>query len=89
MGIVVIVLVGVLFVWRSRRRGSNTDEDVKMTPANGANAPPSDPLTVPDLKSLCANVANRTIQKTDLRKNQPTVKTDTPLADPPYINQYN
>ena len=78
MGIVVIVLVGVLFVWRSRRRGSNTDEDVKMTPANGANAPApqrsSDPLTVPDLKSLCANVANRTIQKTDLRKNQPTEK---------------
>ena len=78
MFILVIVVVGVLFVWRLRRRGSSKDEDVKMTPANGANAPApqksSDPLTVPDPKSLCANVDNRTIQKTELRKNQSTEK---------------
>ena len=93
MFILVIVVVGVLFVWRSRKRGSSKDEDVQMTLANGANAPPPQrsSLTVPDPESLYANVDNRTILN-NRPKEEPIyseVHEDIPPADPTYINTYN
>ena len=92
VGILVIVVVVVLFViWKSRRRGSM--EDVQMTLANGANAPPPQrsSRTVPDPASLYANVDNRTILN-NRPKEEPIyseVHEDIPLADPTYINIYN
>ena len=87
----ILVIVVVLFVWKSRRRGSK--EDVQMTLANGANAPPPQrsSLTVPDPESLYANVDNRTILN-NRPKEEPIyseVHEDIPPADPTYINIYN
>ena len=89
MFILVIVLVGVLFVWKSRRRGSK--EDVQMTLANGAIAPPpqrsSDPLPVPDPEALYTQVDNTAKFKTR-PKEEPIyseVNKDNPPADPTYI----